>query len=201
MSPSAASGTEEVPGSATQIRSLVAQHSPADPLEAEAKARMVAELQRLERPCDEDADPVHVTASAVIVGPRGTLLHRHRRLGRWMQPGGHIDPGESPWEAALRESEEETGLPLAHPDQGPLLLRVDAHEAAFGHTHLDLEYLLIGPDREPDPPPHESQDVRWFTWEEAMQMVDASLAGALAAGRRAYRTSDARLGAEGNEAQ
>ena len=50
-------------------------------------------------PCDPTADPVHVTASAVVAGTRGTVLHLHRRLGRWMQPGGHVDPGESPPDA------------------------------------------------------------------------------------------------------
>ena len=109
-----------------------------------SRERFLAELDRLERPCDESADPVHVTASAIIVGRRGTVLHRHRRLGRWMQPGGHIDVGESPPAAALREAQEETGLSLAHAPGGPVLVHLDVHEAADGHTHLDLRYLMVG---------------------------------------------------------
>jgi ADP-ribose pyrophosphatase YjhB (NUDIX family) len=38
------------------------------------------------------------------------VLHRHRVLGIWVQPGGHIDSGETPWDAAVRETAEETGL-------------------------------------------------------------------------------------------
>jgi 8-oxo-dGTP pyrophosphatase MutT (NUDIX family) len=37
------------------------------------------------------------------------VLHRHRVLGIWVQPGGHIDSGETPWDAAVRETAEETG--------------------------------------------------------------------------------------------
>ena len=48
--------------------------------------------------------------AAVVVGPRGVLLHRHRRLGLWLQPGGHIEPGETPAEAAAREVKEESGI-------------------------------------------------------------------------------------------
>jgi 8-oxo-dGTP pyrophosphatase MutT (NUDIX family) len=119
----------------------------------------------------------------VVVGRRGTILLLHRRLGRWLQPGGHIDPGESPPAAALRESEEETGLPLAHPTDGPRLLQVDVHDAALGHTHLDLCYLLFGPDTDPAPPPGESPDVRWYGWEDAEAIADQSLRGALRAVR------------------
>ena len=107
----------------------------------------------------------------------------HKRLHRWLQPGGHLEPDEGPWEAALRESQEETGLALAHPSGGPRLIHVDVHDAAHGHTHLDLRYLLIAPDRDPSPPPGESPEARWFGWEEATAVADPALVGALRAAR------------------
>ena len=147
-------------------------------------AVMLSELDRLERPFDESADLTHVTASAVVVGPRGVVLHRHRRLHRWLQPGGHIEAGETPEAAVLRECVEETGLPVAHPRSGPDLIHVDVHRAPRDHVHLDLRYLVESPDLDPAPGPGESPDVAWFTWDEAMAVADDALVGAL---RTAHR--------------
>jgi 8-oxo-dGTP pyrophosphatase MutT (NUDIX family) len=174
------------------LRSLVDAHEPTSAREEAAKARFLAALDRLPAPCDEGADPTHVTASAVVVGPRGTVLHRHKRLGIWMQPGGHIDPGESPDGAARREATEELGLGVEHPVGGPCLLHLDVHEAALGHTHLDLRYLLIGEDRDPSPPPGESPEAAWFSWDEAAALADVALADALPLARARWEA----LGAE-----
>jgi 8-oxo-dGTP pyrophosphatase MutT (NUDIX family) len=165
------------------VRAALDAHRAGDRREDVALRRVVAALDGLERPFDEFAGPEHVTGSAIVVGPRGTVLHVHKRLGRWLQPGGHLEPGEGPWDAARREAEEETGLAVAHPSGGPRLVHVDVHPAAKGHTHLDLRYLLVGPDRDPAPPPGESPEVRWFGWEEAESVADAALVGALRAAR------------------
>ena len=142
--------------------------------EVASRARFLAELDRLADPFSRDADPVHVTGSAIVIGSRGTVLHWHKRLGGWMQPGGHVDAGETPWAAALRETREETGLPVRHPGDGPRLLHLDAHPAG-AHFHLDLRYLLGSGDEDPAPPPGESQQVRWFSLPEAMEVADEAL--------------------------
>jgi 8-oxo-dGTP pyrophosphatase MutT (NUDIX family) len=167
-------------------RELVESHVPASPREVLAKDRFLSELAGLSSPHDEHAGPTHVTASAIVVGRRGTVLHRHKKLGIWMQPGGHIDAGETPEAAALREATEELGLVVTHPPAGPLLLHVDVHEAAHGHTHLDLRYLLLGADADPQPPPDESPDARWCSWDEAMAMADPALIDALPLARATY---------------
>lgn len=165
-------------------------HAPIDQREAWSKETTLSELGRLEHPFDRWADPTHVTASAIVVGARGVVLHRHRRLHRWLQPGGHIEDGESPASAAVRECMEETGLAVAHPPGGPVLLHVDVHEAN-GHVHLDIRYLVSAPDQDPLPAPEESQEVAWFSWDAAASVADEALAGALAAARRLSRGTDA----------
>jgi 8-oxo-dGTP pyrophosphatase MutT (NUDIX family) len=168
------------------LRALVSDHSPVSAREAAAKERFLSELDRLDDPCSEQADLTHVTASAIVVGRRGTVLHLHKRLARWMQPGGHIEPGESPPDAALREATEELGLVVAHPDGGPRLINIDVHEAALGHTHLDLRYLVVGADADPAPPPGESPEARWFSWDDAAREADAALAPGLVIARMAW---------------
>jgi 8-oxo-dGTP pyrophosphatase MutT (NUDIX family) len=165
------------------VHAAVSARTPADERETGARARFLEDLERLPFPLSEDADPTHVTASAIVVGSRGTVLHVHRRTGAWFQPGGHIEPGEAPTDAAVRESVEETGLAVRHPDSGPCLIHVDVHDAPRGHVHLDLRYLLLAPDDDPAPSPGESQRARWFSWDEADEVADESLRNALRAAR------------------
>jgi 8-oxo-dGTP pyrophosphatase MutT (NUDIX family) len=171
-----------------RLREVLRDHPPVDDRERASLAAFLDALDRLDRPFDRSADPTHVTASGIVVGERGVVLHKHRRLGRWLQPGGHLDPGESPATAVLRECVEETGLAVRHPAGGPLLVHVDVHPAG-GHVHLDLRYLVLGPDADPAPPPGESQEVAWFTWEEADRLADGALSGALRSARRVVPTS------------
>jgi 8-oxo-dGTP pyrophosphatase MutT (NUDIX family) len=152
---------------------------PVDAREASSIERLFAELERLEQPFDENADPVHLTASGLVVGIRGTVLHRHRKLGIWVQPGGHVDPGETAPAGALRETIEETGLQVAQPPEGPLLLNVDCHEGPRGHTHLDLRYVLLAAATDPAPGPGESLEVRWVSFPEAAELAEPALRSVL----------------------
>lgn len=172
------------------IRASVVARQPIDERESASLAAFVEHFDRLADPCNEHADDVHVTASAILVGRRGVVLHLHKRLQLWLQPGGHIEAGELPWDAALREAFEETGLPVAltgePPNNEPALAHVDVHPGPRGHTHLDLRYMVLGADADPQPPPGESQQVRWFSWDEAIETADPGLAGALIAARPTY---------------
>jgi 8-oxo-dGTP pyrophosphatase MutT (NUDIX family) len=169
-----------VPADPFGIRAAVLARTPVDEREASSIVAFVSAFDALADPCSEHADLVHVTASAVVVGERGVVLHLHKRLGLWLQPGGHIDVGESPWAAAWREGSEETGLPLEPvPDGAPALLHVDVHPGPRGHTHLDLRYLVRAAAAEPAPGEGESPDVRWFTWDDALAIADPGLVGVL----------------------
>ena len=158
-----------------QVRRTLTERDPIDAAERRSIVRTLAELDRLDDPFDQETDPVHVTGSAIVVGPRGVVLLRHRRLGLWLQPGGHVDPGETPWDGALREAREETGLDVSFVDVGddgiPGLVHVDVHPGGRGHTHLDLRYLVFGGDADPDPPEGESQEIAWFDWPAAIEQA------------------------------
>lgn len=160
------------------VRQVMARR-PVDARERESQQAFVEAVALLERPFDEHAARVHVTASAIVTGERGVVLHRHKRLGLWLQPGGHIDAGETPWDAALREAVEETGLPVSFADGAPTLVHVDVHPGPRGHTHLDVRYHLESPHQPPAPAEGESQEVQWFPWHRAIAMADAGLEGVL----------------------
>jgi 8-oxo-dGTP pyrophosphatase MutT (NUDIX family) len=122
----------------------------------------------------ERADPFrrgdpdgHVTASAVVAHPGNVagiglglhppphfrfLLVFHRKLDRWLQPGGHVEVGDpSVFDAALREAREETGVESLSAPFGPAILDLDIHPIpTFGadpaHFHFDVRFLLTTED-------------------------------------------------------
>lgn len=101
------------------------------------------------------------TVAVFVVHEGAVLLHWHRRLQRWLPPGGHVDPGELPDEAAVRETREETGLevelldapggapecvrasetPLEGPRRLTRPLGIQLEDIAPGHQHIDLIYV------------------------------------------------------------
>ena len=111
---------------------------------------------------------------------RLVLLHRHRRLGIWLQPGGHVEPDERPEDAALRETVEETGFRVRHPQGGPMLVHVDEHPGPDDHIHLDLRYLLLadsgsGPSLPAEDVRDGAADLRWLAPDELAAVADRSL--------------------------
>jgi 8-oxo-dGTP pyrophosphatase MutT (NUDIX family) len=124
------------------------------------------------------AAPLHVTGSAIVVHPpsRRVLLRWHDRMRSWLQVGGHADPGEdAPFEIALREAREETGLPdlAAWPDpERPRLLQVAVVPVPAGkgepaHEHADLRYVLSTDRPEQTQPESPHAELRWLELDEA----------------------------------
>jgi 8-oxo-dGTP pyrophosphatase MutT (NUDIX family) len=147
---------------------------PADEEEARDRDRIVEFVLRNPDPFDRTLREGHLTGSAVVVSADGSqvLLLHHRKLDRWLQPGGHADPGETTGEeVALREAREETGIEglRLHPT-APQPLDVDIHDIPArgdepAHEHLDLRYLVTAPRRaDLVPRGEELRALRWMTW-------------------------------------
>ena len=180
------------------LRQQIARITPVNDREA---VSIAATLERLTWPGDpfsEYADEHHLTASAFVLSSRGIILHRHRRLGIWVQPGGHVDADESPESAALRETLEETGLVARHFDPVELF-HVDVHPGPKGHRgppdhmHYDLRFAVLAPPLDPTPPPDESPEVAWFDFGDAQTRCEPALAPAIAKLARWYEAPRARL--------
>ncbi len=124
----------------------------------------------------------HVTGSALIVNPDETkvLLTHHRKLNKWLQLGGHLDPGEAVHEGALREAKEESGLKVVDflpyqtrfvPWPSPIPFDVDIHPIPQrgnepDHFHYDVAFLFKTSSEE-IVMSDESHALKWFSWEEA----------------------------------
>lgn len=163
----------------SDLEALLASHEPADDKERSDLGRMREFARTLDQPFSADEPSAHFTASALVVDPlrAHVCLVHHKKLDRWLQPGGHVEPAdESVLAAAMREVLEETAL-VAEP-LSERLLDVDIHEfpargERAAHLHLDCRFLLVAQTGEVKSSA-ESSDVRWFTPVEAAVVSDAS---------------------------
>jgi 8-oxo-dGTP pyrophosphatase MutT (NUDIX family) len=111
----------------------------------------------------------------ISAGRDRVLLTLHRKLGRWLQTGGHIECTDAGLrQAALREATEESGL--AGIELGEILL-LSRHEVPCGPVrpcfHLDVQFLAVADQHQPVVS-DESHDVQWFAV-DALPPVDDSV--------------------------
>ena len=143
-----------------EVLRLVGAFDPGTDEQARTSARRIrALINRVEAPFARTTlDPGHVTASALVLTPdsQSVLLVYHERLERWLQPGGHLEPGDrSLVDAARREVLEETGIDVG--DAAPRLISLDVHDipATRGephHLHHDFMFRFrLARDASPAP--------------------------------------------------
>lgn len=155
------------------LESYVALYPQEEPVAARIAALVESQADCFLRTCR----PGHITGAAWVVSAdhRRVALVHHRKLGRWLQPGGHADGDGDVAGVAWKEATEETGLSgLTMINTGGTLvpLDIDVHEIpprydASGtlvedaHEHHDLRFLFVTSDLSLTTS-HESHDVRWF---------------------------------------
>ena len=133
------------------------------------------------------SSPIHATGSAVIVHPdsRRVLLRWHQRMHAWLQVGGHADPGEThPFDVAVREAREETGLAdvAAWPDPDHpqviqvVIVPVPAGRGEPAHQHADVRYVLATHRPDDATPESPVAQLRWLPIEAAIaEVAEANL--------------------------
>src|SRR3989344_5547770 len=144
----------------------------------------------------------HFTATAFIVDSQNrTLLLWHKRLGRWMPPGGHVDEDETPEETAKRECQEETGLDVeivgnaqenlfaGNPKEGTMLKKpiamllenIPASEERGEPAHEHMDFLFrarpLDETQVVTLAEEEGREIRWFTREEIEKLPEGEIFG------------------------
>ena len=133
--------------------------------------------------------PGHVTASTLVLGgDRRVLLCLHGRMNRWMQLGGHCEPGDRTLAAAaLREATEESGIAGLVLDPEP----IDVHihpvrcrpadgEPASETFHFDVRFVALAPEGAVEQVSVESSALGWFHPESLPEPLADGVTGQLA---------------------
>ncbi len=128
-------------------------------------------------------------ATVYIIHEDKVLLLYHRKLQKWLPPGGHVDPNETPDEAAIREAWEETNVevelisfqtdldvnrPNARSLPAPfscLLEEIPAFGDQPAHQHIDMVYMGRPKTLELKQSERESDGLRWFSMEEVDLLI------------------------------
>jgi 8-oxo-dGTP pyrophosphatase MutT (NUDIX family) len=165
--------------SGVDVREVLTSWEVSDDKAKLSKASALRFLDASADPFSREASNEHFTASAVVLSTAGVLMHRHKLNGIWVGPGGHVDAGERPEDAVVREVMEETGVAAWHGEGGARVIHVDCHLTANDHVHHDLRFLLLAQPDEPNPGEGESPDVGWFGAQEALAMTDETFGAAI----------------------
>ncbi len=109
--------------------------------------------------------PLVEQAGAIVISDRAgqpalLLVTGKRNPAHWIFPKGHVEPGESFEDAALREAQEEAGV------AGAIVRRAGTIEFELGRDTIRVHYFLIRTEDEGRPEP--GRQIAWFSYDEAL---------------------------------
>ncbi len=153
---------------------LLQSYTPKNPTEEAYLEQFIDLVKTYPNFYDRNLLPGHLTGSAWIVSPsrEKVLLLHHRKLDKWLQPGGHADVQDlSILHTALRELQEETGLQdltLWSENIFDIDIHIiPAHKEMPAHAHYDVRFCWIANDEVDLALSEESNDLAWFELEKA----------------------------------
>ena len=123
----------------------------------------------------------HLTGSVMLMdhARERVLLTLHKKLGVWLQLGGHCDGDANLVHVAFREAQEESGIDAIEIDPVPIDLdihRIPEHKGVPAHLHLDTRFVAYAARGSNEVISDESLDLRWFTLDELPGLgCDASM--------------------------
>ena len=170
-------------GDLALARHVLERYEPRDAGQAAFRARMLAFVDAHPEDAHERSCLAgHLTASALLLDSKGerALLTLHKKLGRWLQLGGHVDGEERIELAALREAQEESGMQsfeLVRWTAELVPLDLDVHPIPARrdearHDHWDVRFLLRAAPGQQLRISEESNDLRWVGAEEVAGLSD-----------------------------
>lgn len=154
---------------AADLRTVLTEWTPPSGVQEETRREYLAYLEGHDEATAKSGPPAHFTASCLVVDAdrEHVLLTLHKKVGRWLQFGGHLEADdESVSAGALREALEESGLTSAELTLLPGPAQLDRHALGGGFSrcteHLDLRWVAVAaPGAEPVVS-EESDDVAWW---------------------------------------
>lgn len=140
---------------------------PVDAAQESLRQAFLGFLAARDDTCRRECAAGHITASAVLLDADAehVLLTLHPRVGRWLQLGGHCEPGDKTLaDAALREAREESGIEDLVITPEPVHLDVHPITCSLGvpTRHFDVRFAALAPRGARPVQSDESDDLRWW---------------------------------------
>ncbi len=154
---------------------LLQSYQPCDVADRHHAVRIVHFIENEPQAACRESLGGHLTGSAWIVNQAGDsfLLMHHKKLGMWVQPGGHADGEYDLSAVAFREASEETGLSSIELDAAQIfdldIHAIPDHQHVPGHLHFDVRFLCRADDAEPLVQSSESHALKWVPSDQLEQ--------------------------------